>query len=278
MMKFARWGNSGSADDPRYAEKQSVIITSSTEGRIMKLMNVTKPIIDAGNVAATFGTVPEFLAAEDPRIKEGSQGIYVKDLIAQNFIQVDYKGRPKPTLRFRGAFSELEDYYAGDTLREETGDYEQSITEHYGCQWLNNKTGTHNAPSWRGTDWTFHLGDPNFKIGLTGGPTAINPRKFKFALQIWATKYNQDVTGDILPQDVVWTRYSEDKAGNERVASDTIWATRRGGTGLSIELTEADLDADIDGVPPVCIFRATVTLRDGAEPTTRALTYGWNKK
>ena len=83
------------------------------------------------------------------------------------------------------------------------------------------------------------------------------------------------MTGDILPQDVVWTRYSEDKEGNERVASDPIWATRRGGSGLTIELTEADLDTDINGVPPVCVFTATVTLRDG---TAQTATYGYDNR
>ena len=108
-----------------------------------------------------------------------------------------------------------------------------------------------------------------------GGPAAVNPAKFRFALRIRAEKFNQDVTDSILPQDVVWTRYSEDKEGNERVASDTIWATRRGGSGLTIELTEADLDTDINGVPPVCVFTATVTLRDG---TAQTATYGYDNR
>ncbi len=275
MMKFARWGNSGSPDDERYAMRQSVIIISSTEGRIMKLMGVTKPIIDKGNIAAVFGNLPEWLGGYNPDIKPGTQGVYVHTLVAQNFRELDYKGRPKPTLRFRGAFNELDDYYSGDTRRAETGDFEESIVERCGCQWLCSKTGTHEAPSWRGTDWTFYLGDASFKVFFTGGPAAVKPRKFKFTLVLHAEKYGQDVTADILPQDVVWTRYSEDKDGNERVASDTIWATKRGGSGMEITLTEADIDSDINGVPPVCIFRVTVTIRDGAEPTTRTLGYGY---
>lgn len=267
MMKVARWGNSGSADDPRYARRQECLYLSSTEGRIMKLFHVTKPIIDAGNVAASFGTVPDFLCALDPRIEPGAQGVYVKDLIAQNFIKTNYQGRPDPTLRFRGAFDPTADYYGGDTLREETQDYEQSIAEHCGCQWLCSRTGTHKAPSWRETDWTFYLGDPSFRVYFTGGPPAVPPRSFKFTLTLHAEKYNQDVTGDILPQDVVWTRYTEDSNGDQRLASDTIWATRRGNSGMSIELTEADIDIGSLGVPKVAVFTATVTLRDGEETT-----------
>ena len=264
MMKFARWGNSGSADEARYAMRQSVLFLSSTDGRIMKYDRVTKPIIDAGNIAFCVGTLPEAVADRDPRTRSDPEGGYFKNLVVENLIQMDHLGKPRPTLRFRGSFSEDADYYGGDTLRETTGDYEQSVVEYYGCQWLCNRTGTHSAPSWKSTDWTFYLGDSSFRVELRGGPAAVNPRKFRFALSVIGEKGGQDVTADILPQDVVWTRYTEDSGGNERVESDTIWATRRGGSGTSIEITEADLDAGL-GVPDVCIFTATVTLRDGTE-------------
>ena len=264
MMKFARWGNSGSADEARYAMRQSVLFLSSTDGRIMKHYRVTKPIIDEGNVAFCVGTLPEAVADRDPRTRSDPEGGYFKNLVVENLIQMDHLGKPRPTLRFRGSFSEDADYYGGDTLRETTGDYEQSVVEYYGCQWLCNRTGTHSAPSWKSTDWTFYLGDSSFRVELRGGPAAVNPRKFRFTLSVIGEKGGQDVTADILPQDVVWTRYTADSGGNERVESDTIWATRRGGSGTSIEITEADLDAGL-GVPDVCIFTATVTLRDGTE-------------
>ena len=260
MMGFARWGNSGSADDPRYAQRQSVMVVSSTEGRIMQLTNVTKPIIDMGNVACVTGQLPE-LVCDAALLPRGSNGMYVKNIVAQTMNRVDHMGRPTPTLRFRGAFDVLADYYGGDTYRGETEDYEQSVVEYYGCQWLCNVTGTHNPPSWNATDWTFYMGDPNFKAELLGGPRSVNPRQFRFTLRLLATKYNQDVTMYVLPQDVVWTRYTEDRDGNPRTVSDTIWATRRGGSGKEIELTQDDLD----GRPMVCVFTATVTLRDGTE-------------
>lgn len=275
MMSLARWGNSGSGDDPRYAQRQSVIIISSTEGRIMKLTNVTKPIIGIGNVAFITGTLPEAITSLDPRLEAGDEGTYVKNLVAQTMIQMDHLGRPKPTPVFYGPWDREAFFMAGDTYDEGRGDWPQHIAEHYGCQWLCNVTGTHNPPAWNTTDWTFYMGDPAFKVSLLGGPAAVNPAKFKFTLRIKAEKYNQDLTDSILPQDVVWTRYSEDKNGNERAASDTIWATKRGGSGLSMDLTEADLDTDINGVPPVCIFTATVTLRDG---TAQTATYGYDNR
>lgn len=278
MMSLARWGNSGSGDDPRYAQRQHCIVVSSTEGRIMKLTNVTKPIIDIGNVAFITGALPESITSKDPRLKPGDEGTYVKNLVAQMMIQMDHLGRPKPTLVYYGPYNPDEEHYqSGNEPDEDTGEFIRHYTGFYGCLWLCDKTGTRNPPSWNSTDWTFYQGDPEFKVVLLGGPAAVNPRNFKFTLKIKAEKYNQDVTSNILPQDVVWTRYSEDKDGNERVASDTIWATSRGSNGLSIELTEADLDTDINGIPPVCVFTATVTLRDGVELTQTA-TYGFDNR
>lgn len=270
MMSLARWGNSGSGDDPRYAQRQSVIIVSSTEGRIMKLKNVTKPIIDIGNVAFITGTAPE---AFDKLGMAGTDIGYFETLVAGTIVEKDHMGRPKATLVYYGEWNAGEEHYmSGDTPDPDSGVYTRHYVGYYGCLWLCDRTRTRNPPSWTGTDWTFYQGDPGFKVRLEGGPAAVNPAKFKFTLRIRAEKYNQDVTGNILAQDIVWTRYSEDKEGNERVASDTIWATKRGGSGLSIELTEADLDRDINGVPPVCIFTATVTLRDG---TAQTATYGY---
>ncbi|MBD5278926.1 MAG: hypothetical protein HDS35_00055 [Bacteroides sp.] len=260
MMKFARWGNSGSPDEARYAQRQSVMVMSSIEGRVMKLINVTKPIIDIGNVAFIVGALPEAVS-DDPRFDASREGGYFRNLVAQNFIQMDHLSRPKPTLVFTGQWSADGDYLSGDTKDPDTGEYYQHIVEYFGCQWLCNVTGTKEPPAWNSTAWTFYLGDPTFRVELTGGPRSVNPRRFRFTLHVVATKYYQDVTEYVKPQDVVWTRYTEDEDGNQRVASDTIWATRRGGEGLELELTPDDLD----GVPSVCVFTATVTLRDGTE-------------
>lgn len=60
----------------------------------------------------------------------------------------------------------------------------------------------------------------------------------------------------------LWTRYSEDADGNERVASDNIWAINRAGAGKSINLTSADVDFN-GYIPKTLRYTATVTLRDG---------------
>lgn len=81
-------------------------------------------------------------------------------------------------------------------------------------------------------------------------------------LTIIARLHNIVITDDILDEDVMWTRYSEDADGVERVASDNAWAIKRAGAGKSIHLTKEDIDFN-GYVPKVVKFTATVTLRDG---------------
>ena len=78
-----------------------------------------------------------------------------------------------------------------------------------------------------------------------------------------ATLYGQNITDDILDRDVAWTRYTENAAGVQRVASDNVWAEQRGNAGKSIVIVKSDLGIDSEGVPKKIVFTATVTLRDG---------------
>lgn len=255
MMKIARWGNQ--ADTTR----QSCIYLSSTEGRIVRLTGVTKPIIDGSNYGATFGTLPEFLRALDLPIIEGQDYVYARGLIVQDIIRIDYQGKPIAEVVDRGQWAAGSSYYAGD-LNPETGVYEISDVWYSGCKWRCAKTGTTTAPAWNNTDWAMVEGNPEFSVDFEDTDYIFDPDRFALTLKIVAKLYNMDVTADILDNDVVWTRYSEDADGNERVASDQAWALKRAGAGKQIALTIAD--CDFNGyVPKTIKFIATVTLRDG---------------
>lgn len=255
MMKIARWGNQTDAT------RQSCIYLSSTEGRIVRLTGVTKPIIDGTNYGASFGTLPEFLRALDLPIIEGQDYVYARGLIVQDIIRIDYQGKPIAEVVDRGQWAAGTAYYAGD-LNEETGVYEISDVWYSGCKWRCAKTGTTTAPAWNNTDWAMVEGNPEFSVDFEDTDYIFDPDRFALTLKIVAKLYNMDVTADILDSDVVWTRYSEDADGNERVASDQAWALKRAGAGKQISLTIAD--CDFNGyVPKTIKFIATVTLRDG---------------
>ena len=255
MMKIARWGNQTDAT------RQSCIYLSSTEGRIVRLTGVTKPIIDGTNYGASFGTLPEFLRALDLPIIEGQDYVYARGLIVQDIIRIDYQGKPIAEVVDRGQWAAGTAYYAGD-LNEETGVYEISDVWYSGCKWRCAKTGTTTAPTWNNTDWAMVEGNPEFSVDFEDTDYIFDPDRFALTLKIVAKLYNMDVTADILDNDAVWTRYSEDADGNERVASDQAWALKRAGAGKQIALTIAD--CDFNGyVPKTIKFIATVTLRDG---------------
>lgn len=255
MMKIARWGNQTDT------KRQSCIYLSSTEGRIVRLTGVTKPIIDATNYGATFGTLPEFLLAMDLPIIEGQDYVYARGLIVQDIIRIDYQGQPVCEIVDRGQWSSDADYYC-KALNPTTGQYEISDVWYMGCKYRCAKTGTKTAPAWNNTDWAMIEGNPEFTVEFAETDYLFDPDRFALTLTIIAKLYNIDITDDILDADVQWTRYSEDANGVERVASDTAWALKRANEGKSIDLTVAD--CDFNGyIPKTLKFIATVTLRDG---------------
>lgn len=254
-MKIARWGNQTDT------KRQSCIYLSSTEGRIVRLTGVTKPIVEASNYGATFGTLPEFLREMDLPIVEGQDYIYARGLIVQDIIHIDYQGRPVSEVIDRGQWDATANYYC-EAINPDTGRYEISDVWYMGCKWRCAKTGTKTAPAWNNTDWAMVEGNPQFTVEFADTDYIFDPDRFALTLTIIVRLYNMDITDDILPADVQWTRYSEDAKGNERVASDNAWALKRANAGKSIDLTIAD--CDLNGYMPRTLkFIATVTLRDG---------------
>ena len=254
-MKIARWGNQTDT------KRQSCIYLSSTEGRIVRQTGVTKPIVEASNYGATFGTLPEFLREMDLPIVEGQDYVYARGLIVQDIIRIDYQGRPVSEVIDRGQWDVTANYYC-EAINPDTGRYEISDVWYMGCKWRCAKTGTKTAPAWNNTDWAMVEGNPQFTVEFADTDYIFDPDRFALTLTIIARLYNMDITDDILPADVQWTRYSEDAKGNERVASDNAWALKRANAGKSIDLTIAD--CDLNGYMPRTLkFIATVTLRDG---------------
>lgn len=260
MMNIARWGNQ--TDKTR----QGCIYMSSTEGRIVHLTGVTKPIIDESNYGSTFGTLPGFLKSMGLPIGEDEEGVYIKTLITQNIIRFDHLGKPIPEFVDRGEYDPEKEYYNED-VNPETGVFETSDVWYKGCKWrcMNNKTKT--LPRWNNTDWAMVEGNPDFIVEFPEVDGLFDPDRFNLTLPIIAKLHNIVITDDILDNDVVWTRYSEDLDGVQRVSSDNAWAIKKAGTGKTMHLTIED--CDFNGyVPPVLRFIATVTLRDGMNEIT----------
>lgn len=267
MMKFTRWGNQTDK------QRQSCLFLSSTEGRIILLNDVTKPIIDKGNYGATFGKLPQFLKDMGLPISDDEDGVYIKTLITQNIIRFDHLGNPIAEIVDRGEFVDGEDYFNNDT-NPETGVFETSDVWHVGCKWRCMSNLTKTAPRWNNTDWAMIEGNPEFTVEFMEKEELFDLDNFHPTLTIIAKLYNTDVTNDILTTDIIWTRYSEDQNGMPRVASDNAWAIKHANTGIFLELSLDDLD--LDGyLPKTVIFTATVTIRDGEYELTNSASFGY---
>lgn len=256
LMNIARWGNQ--TDE----SLQQCFYLSSSEGRIVKLTGVTKPIPENWNYGMVFGDMPSFLKDLKLPLVKGRDYMYAAGIVAQDFIQVDYQGKPIVTYVDRGPFDKTAKYYCA-ALNEETGKYETSDVWFTGCKWRCQQTGTHTEPRWNNTHWAMIEGNPAFMVDFEEAQTLYDLDDFVAPLTIVATLYGQDITDDILDTDVAWTRYTENSQGVQRVSSDIIWAEKRGNAGKSIVLTLDDLSLDSDGMPKKIRFTATVTLRDG---------------
>jgi hypothetical protein len=264
LMRIARWGNQ--TDE----SLQSLIYLSSTDGRIVKLTGVTKPILEDYNYGATFGTLPEFVQST-PGVLKGRDYLYAQGIVVQDRIKVDYNGKPVTEYVDRGTWVQGESYYCSE-YNENYGGIETSDVWLYGCKWRCQKTGTTVAPAWNSTDWAMIEGNPDFTIDFEEQPQIYDIDNFQLTLTMIATLYNQDVTAAILTNDIEWTRYSEDADGNPRTASDNLWAINHAGIGKQLNATIKDLDVDSSGFPKTIVFTCTATLRDGADTLTNSVT------
>lgn len=259
MMKIARWGNA--IDTTR----QSCLFLSSTDGRIVKLSHVTRPIIDEGNYGFAIGQMPDWIIESGLPLQEGADYAYFKGIIVQDIIRMDYQGRPIPTFVDRGPWvANPEEPYHYESINSQTGVYETSDVWYLGCKWRCISDNPQGAPAWNSTEWAMVEGNPFFTIDIESSRgDFFDYDNFHTVLSITGKLYNNDVTSSIADADVEWTRYSEDAQGNPRTASDNAWAIRRANEGKQIELTQEDVDFDGVALPILLRFIARVTFRDG---------------
>lgn len=264
LMNFARWGHQ--TDTTR----QSCFFISSTEGRIVRLTGVTKPIIDKGNWGLSLGVTPEWLRTLEVTDENGTHllplnpnydYLYARGIVVQDLIQVDYQNNPVPTYIYRGQWDQNVTDYCGGAWRN--GIYETSRVTHYGCVWQCCKTGTTEEPSWLSTDWAFYEGNPDFSIDFAEHALYWRGDSFNETLTMIARLHNRDITADVQAADVEWTRESYDASGTQRVASDNAWIPTTDSDNKRLLLTIADLDWNgVEGSISKISFVCKATIND----------------
>ena len=102
LARLIRWGNAVDED------RQSCWYISSSEGLLVWLDHVTKPIIDKTNYSLAMGKLPDalsFLFQDFPTANKRDGAFYAKWMMAASFQQIDYQGNPIYTTRDRGVWS-----------------------------------------------------------------------------------------------------------------------------------------------------------------------------
>lgn len=260
LARLIRWGNAVDED------RQSCWYISSSEGLLVWLDHVTKPIIDKTNYSLAMGKLPDalsFLFQDFPTANKRDGAFYAKWMMAASFQQIDYQGNPIYTTRDRGVWS-LAVAQGDNPYRN--GDRTIDTVYYLGCKWQCLEDKTTKPPTYSSTAWAFVEGNPyftlemlssklwNFRLNDLMATNADGSWKVFTTLSVVGRLYNQDVTDSMV--NVVWTRDSGDPT------ADNKWALSHANCGLSVDLTYEDLSGSAFKVGTV-VFRCEAQIKDG---------------
>lgn len=273
LARLIRWGNAVEED------RQSCWYISSSEGLLVWLDHVTKPIIDKSNYSLAIGKLPDalhFVFANYPLADKRDGAFYAKYLAVQNIIRTDYQGNVKQDVIDRGKWSL-------DTAKGEEP-YRCIATEvhdvwHYGCRWRCLEDKTQAEPKYASTGWAFVEGNPEFKVEMTSSQgwsfdcdeiSKLNDEgqyNVFTTLSFEATLYNRSVNDYVEAQRVIWTR----DTGN--VPEDNAWAIEHADAGFSVPITWKDLGSNADERWS-CKFKVEVELlEETVQPSRSRVAY-----
>jgi len=273
LARLIRWGNAVDED------RQSCWYISSSEGLLVWLDHVTKPIIDKSNYSLAIGKLPDalhFVFANYPLADKRDGAFYAKYLAVQNIIRTDYQGNVKQDVVDRGKWSL-------DTAKSEEP-YRCIATEvhdvwHYGCRWRCLEDETQAEPKYASTGWAFVEGNPEFKVEMTSAQgwsfdcdeiSKLNDEgqyNVFTTLLFEATLYNRSVNDYVEAKRVTWTR----DTGN--VQEDNAWAIEHADAGFSVPITWKDLGTNADERWS-CKFKVEVELlEETVQPSRSRVAY-----
>lgn len=260
LARLIRWGNAVDED------RQSCWYISSSEGLLVWLDHVTKPIIDKTNYSLAMGKLPDalsFLFQDFPTANKRDGAFYAKWMMAASFQQIDYQGNPIYTTRDRGVWS-LSVAQGENPYRN--GDRTIDTVYYLGCKWQCLEDKTTKPPTYSSTAWAFVEGNPyftlemlssklwNFRLNELMATNADGSWKVFTTLSVVGRLYNQDVTDSMT--NIVWTRETNNPT------ADNKWALSHANCGLSVDLTYEDLGGAVFKIGSVT-FRCNAEIKDG---------------
>ena len=205
---------------------------SSSEGRLLFLQNVVKPVLEDYNYALSIGKFPRVQAVEDIGLPEDAVGVMAETIVAQHIYQYDYNGDVIPSVVDRGQWS-LETAQSKDkpyrnitveTLRPDGTKYtllEQHAAWRWGCKWGCLVDKTTEEPRWNAQTWAMLEGNGNYALDFDSSEGWQFFRgKVDTVVSLIVTYGTEDITERLMKAhgtEVEWLRDS----GN--VPSDNGW-------------------------------------------------------
>ena len=187
LMRLARWGNT---TDP---ERQSHIVESATDGRIVRRVKVSAPIVD-GTQSDGFvvGKLPAWLREHfGAAVADASDYVFARGIITQNILRYTPAGRPLAERVDRGLWNASARYFY-EEQNPETGAFEISRVWHEGALYELARGGNGNtAPAANSTHWTLIQAKPkDGKDAPTQGVNLLDGTNFNTDTPIYASPRN----------------------------------------------------------------------------------------
>ena len=204
---------------------------SSSEGRLLFLQNVVKPVLEDYNYALSIGKFPRVQAVEDIGLPEDAVGVMAETIVAQHIYQYDYNGDVIPSVVDRGVWS-MEVAVSDKPYRNITVEamrpngtkytlLEQHAAWRYGCKWGCLVDKTKEEPKWNSPAWQMLEGNGNYALDFDSSEGWQFFRgKVDTVVSLIVTYGTEDITARLMKApgtEVEWLRDS----GN--VPSDNGW-------------------------------------------------------
>lgn len=213
-------------------ERAQSWLLSSSEGRIMFLVNVFKPILEDWNYGVVIGKLPKTKEMEQIPVAEDDLGIMADVVIARKFYEFDGNGKLVTKIVDRGQWS-LDVAQSTTPYRYMTHEWsnpstgqnfvtlEQHAVWHLGCKWGCLIDKTQLEPKWNSTDWVMLEGDPNYYLQIESS-NGYAFRRSNVNTDLTARIYygNIEITADIMNTagaEVEWLR------DTGSIADDNTW-------------------------------------------------------
>lgn len=250
-MNIARYGNFTDT------ERQQSQYFSSAEQRIALLSGVDQYIIEPQHYKVVIGSVPESLIPVNNPVS-GRASIYLDNVLARNFFQLDQSGEVIRAIRDRGLWSAAD---AATALYLCNVQYQDEVY-HDSCKYRCIVEGTVAEPCYDSTDWLLVAGDTTLSLDIesSAGETFLYGH-LSTTLTARVLRGVTDITSDILTADWSWTR----NTGN--AVDDALWNTNHAACTTSLALTNEDLSVSSGQ------FTCQAYVRDGQQTIAQTIEF-----